>query len=91
MKSRVNGRLGSAGMLPRRNLLAATATGLEPRKFVIPENAVNGIVIGTGALIGLLGWQERDRPFGLFLISVGGGLGALGLAFFVRELFTKLA
>lgn len=89
-RARVNGRLGSAGMLARGNMLAATiATGPVDRQFVIPESAVNGIVIGTGLLIGLVGWQERDKPLGYFLTTVGGGLGALGLIFFIRQIFTK--
>ncbi len=92
MKSRVTGRLGSKGMLGGHRLAARaryTSTGLQPVEFIMPESAVNGIVIGAGLVLGLLGYNAKDAPLGFFLISVGGGLGALGTAFFIRSLLSK--
>lgn len=95
MKARVNGRLGTRGMLGTRHRLSSpaaakyTSTGLPPVEFIIPESAVNGIIIGVGLILGLLGYNAKDQPLGFFLISVGGGLGALGTAYFARELLAK--
>ena len=95
MKGRVQGRLGSSGMLRHRPALAAearyTSTGLPAPDFIIPESAVNGIVIGAGLSLGLVGYNAREAPLGLFLLSVGGGLGALGTAFFIRSMLSKPA
>jgi hypothetical protein len=95
MAARIHGRLGSRGMLGRGPALAAqgkyTSTGLPAPDFIIPEPAVNGIVIGAGLILGLLGYNARQAPLGFFLISVGGGLGALGSAYFIRSLLSKPA
>jgi len=91
VRSKTKGKLGCACKLPPAHGLAANAatTGLSQREFSIPEPAVNGLIMSAGLLTGLLGWNNRDKPLGPVLISLGGGLGALGIAFFIREIFTK--
>jgi hypothetical protein len=91
VRAKTKGKLGCACKLspPRGMAAGAATTGLEPRDFSIPEPAVNGIILSAGLVTGLLGWNNRDKPLGPVLISLGGGLGALGIAFFIREIFTR--
>lgn len=91
VRAKTKGKLGCACKLSAPRGLAAgpATTGLAPRAFSIPEPAVNGLILSAGLLTGLLGWNNRDKPLGPLLISLGGGLGALGIAFFIREVFTK--
>lgn len=89
MKTR--GKLGCACKLPKAHGLAAAPGFAAPpqREFIIPEIAVNGVIMGTGLVTGLVGWNNQDKPIGRMLLGAGGGLTALGIAFLIRELFTK--
>jgi hypothetical protein len=58
-------------------------------EFVIPEIAVNGVIMATGLVVGALGWNNQDTPLGRLLLGAGGGLTALGIAFLIREAFVK--
>lgn len=91
MQAKARGKLGCACKLAKTHgLAAATAVhGLPTREFIIPELAVNGMIMSTGLVVGLFGWNNKDKPLGPVLISLGGGLGALGIAFFIREAFRK--
>lgn len=91
IRTKARGKLGcNCKLSPAHGLSAGPATtGLPQREFSIPEPMVNGLIMSAGLLAGLLGWNNKDKPLGPILMSMGGGLGALSLAFFIREIFTK--
>lgn len=50
------------------------------------STTTNAILAGTGMLIGILGYENRDTLVGELALGVGANLIALGIAFGVREL-----
>lgn len=58
-------------------------------EFIIPESAVDGMVVAAGLVTGILGWNYQDKPVGRILLGAGGGLAALGIGFLIRGLFKK--
>lgn len=86
---KAKGKLGCACKLTSNHgMAAATYPSTEHREFIIPELAVNGIIMGIGLVTGLVGWNKQDTPVGRILLGAGGGLTALGITFMIREIFT---
>lgn len=89
MKNQARGKLGCACKLPGNHGLSAAINSQAQREFTIPEIAVNGIIMSTGLVAGVIGWNNQNTPLGRLLLGAGGGLTALGIAFLIREIFTK--
>lgn len=90
---KAKGKLGCACKLQKEQGMAAVKHReiSSHSELVIPEVAVNGMILATGIVAGALGWNNQDTPLGRLLLGAGGGLTALGIAFLIREAFVKRA
>lgn len=86
---KAKGKLGCACKLEKKHDLSANHATVASSDFVIPEIAVNGVILATGLLTGVLGWNYQEKPIGRILLGAGGGLTAVGIAFLIREAFLK--
>lgn len=87
---KAKGKLGCACKLTKEGGMAAAHPHNQSHAdFIIPEIAVNGLIAGTGLVVGVLGWNNQETPLGRLLLGAGGGLTALGIAFLIREAFVK--
>jgi hypothetical protein len=59
------------------------------KRYVAPPPIVNLSLVVTGVLIGLAGYEGRETPLGQVGLGAGGSLAAVGLAFFIQELFSN--